>query len=181
MKFFSYAAVASGLLGLASAFPAQFTLVADNGNNVVTDGRTSLSLSLSISPCSSLTNNELFVYIVQLFVLPTPAVPDNYKTLLLSGEEGQAVTYTAVGAPPTAWQALYVVDGTTSPVNLTLPHQVAPPIANTTDFTTDPEGRLAHDGEALFVTDPQGKVWWNGVHEAGYFDPVNLVVTAYSA
>ena len=98
----------------------------------------------------------------------------------MTGTEGGAITYTAADETPTGWQNVYIVDDLLSTVNLTIPHGVPPTGVNTTGFSTNSQGILVQGGVNLFATDPQGELFWNGVHEAGYYTPANLKVTELS-
>ncbi|GKZ23235.1 hypothetical protein AbraIFM66951_001263 [Aspergillus brasiliensis] len=140
------------LAGLASAvsaasLPARFTLVGDDNTPVVTDGQN--------------------VY------LGKDSSKDTSKLILSSGSNG-ALTYLADGAVPTAWQNLYIIEDSVSPIAFTIPHSGAvPEHANTTGFGVNDEGLLTQGGRAWFAVDgygdvPSKEVYWYGAHSSEY-------------
>ncbi|OGM41716.1 hypothetical protein ABOM_009894 [Aspergillus bombycis] len=149
MKF-SVAAVA-GLFSAVSAasLPAAFTLVAEGGLTVLTDGQ-----YLYYGGNGTDASKDIAIF---------HATPDT-----------GAVSYTAKDSTPTGWQNLYVVEKDTAPVGLTRPHSGAVPEgASTIDFSVDEKGLFAHGGNAYFAVEGYGDnpvktVYWYGRHSSTY-------------
>ncbi|KAE8372211.1 hypothetical protein BDV26DRAFT_274597 [Aspergillus bertholletiae] len=149
MKF-SIAAVA-GLLSAVSAasLPAAFTLVAEGGLTVLTDGE-----YLYYGGNGTDANKAIAIF---------HATPDT-----------GAVSYTAKDASPTGWQNLYIVEKDTAPVGLTRPHSAAVPEGATTiGFNVNDKGLFAHGDNAYFAVDGYGEnpvktVYWYGRHSSTY-------------
>ncbi|KAJ5110439.1 hypothetical protein N7532_000974 [Penicillium argentinense] len=153
MKF-SLAAIAGFASAVAGVgLPSAFTLVADGGKTVLTDGN-----NLWIGANS--TTHEI--------------------AILRSGENG-AVSFTSKNGVPTAFQSLYVIDKEVSPVGLTIPHSGATPKgASTTGFGQTPKGYFSWEGKTWFSIDGYGEakekeIFWYGAHNAEYAS-VNLWV-----
>ncbi|CAK44932.1 hypothetical protein CBS115989_6979 [Aspergillus niger] len=147
MKF-SIVALA-GLVSAVSAasLPARFSLIADDNTPVLTDGE--------------------FAYIGK------DSSKKTSKLILSSGANG-ALTYLAKGAVPTAWQNLYIIENSVSPISFTTPHSGSvPKNANTTGFGVDEQGYLTQGGRAWFAVDgygdvPSKEVYWYGAHSSEY-------------
>ncbi|RAK98516.1 uncharacterized protein BO80DRAFT_466947 [Aspergillus ibericus CBS 121593] len=140
------------LAGLASAvsaatLPARFSLVTDNNAPVLTDGQ--------------------YAYI------GNDTSKSTQKLILTSGTNG-ALTYLAKNAVPMAWQNLYIIEDSVSPISFTIPHSGAvPKNANTTGFGVNEQGLLTHGGKAWFAIDgygdvPAKEVYWYGAHNSEY-------------
>ncbi|KAF5866711.1 hypothetical protein ETB97_009868 [Aspergillus alliaceus] len=152
MKFsIAAAAAAAGLLSAVSAasLPAAFTLVAEGGSTVLTDGE-----YLYYGGNGTDANHKIAIF---------HATPDT-----------GAVSYTAEDQTPTGWQNLYVVEKDTAPVGLTRPHSGAVPEgASTVDFSVNDKGLFAHGGNAYFAVEGYGDnpvktVYWYGRHSSTY-------------
>ncbi|RAK89670.1 hypothetical protein BO79DRAFT_287166 [Aspergillus costaricaensis CBS 115574] len=141
------------LAGLASAvsaasLPARFSLIADDNTPVLTDGQ--------------------YVYI------GNDTSKSTSKLILSGGANGGGLTYLAKGAVPTAWQNLYIIENSVSPISFTQPHSGAvPDNANTTGFGVNEEGYLTQGGRAWFAVDgygdvPSKEVYWYGAHSSEY-------------
>ncbi|KAJ5116840.1 hypothetical protein N7456_001188 [Penicillium angulare] len=154
MKF-SIAAIAGLASAVTASLPAAFTLVADGGYTVLTDGQ-------NLWVGANATTHPI--------------------AILRSGSNG-AITYTSQSAPPTAWQNLYIIPNEVSPPALTVPHSGATPRgANETAFGVTKDGLFAHDGKAWFATDglhyslqDPKEIFWYGAHNAEY-GSINLYV-----
>ncbi|KAI9931382.1 hypothetical protein ASPWEDRAFT_169775 [Aspergillus wentii DTO 134E9] len=151
MKF-SIAAL-SGLVGVISAaavpasLPAAFTLVADGGKTVLTDGSHAWV-------GGDVTNTTEIL-------------------ILRSGSNGM-VSFTGKDAVPTAFQNLYIVENSVSPVGLTVPHSAAiPENGSMNKFGVNEDGYFTHDGNAYFAIDGYGdavskELYWYGAHSSEY-------------
>ncbi|KAJ5979623.1 hypothetical protein N7481_006921 [Penicillium waksmanii] len=146
MKF-SLAAIAGFASAVAAAkLPAAFTLVADGGNTVLTDGE-----HLWIG--TNTTTHEI--------------------AILRSGANG-AVSFTSQNGVPTAFQSLYIVENSVSEIGLTRPHSGATPKDVTTiGFDQTAKGYFARKGDAWFAIDGYGEnkakeIFWYGAHNAEY-------------
>ncbi|CEJ61537.1 hypothetical protein PMG11_10068 [Penicillium brasilianum] len=155
MKF-SIAAIA-GLASAAAAasLPAAFTLVADGGRTVLTDGENAW---VGVNS----TTHEILI--------------------LRGGGDNGPVSFTSKSQTPTGFQSLYIVENEVEPVGLTRPHSAAVPEgANTTGFGVNDEGYFTHNGNAWFAIDgyDDGKtakeIYWYGSHNAE-FGGINLWV-----
>ncbi|GES57972.1 hypothetical protein ATEIFO6365_0004004800 [Aspergillus terreus] len=126
----SLAAVSSFVAAsVAASLPAAFTLVADGGNTVLTDG-TNAYISKNGSDYPAL------------------------DILILHSSNNQ-VTYTAEDSTPTGWQNLYVIEDKVDPIALTVPHSGATPEgANMTGFGMTDDGYFTFNGVQAFVVDP---------------------------
>lgn len=70
-------------------------------------------------------------------------------------KNGDMLTYTAQGQPPTAFQNLYVIQNDVQPIALTVPHSgAAPQGANFTGFGVNDDGYFTFNGAPAFATDP---------------------------
>merc|ERR1712187_243697 len=129
MKF-SIAAATALFAALTTALPEAFTLVADGGNTVLTDGQ---KLLIGADPAS-------------------------HEILILRGSnEATGVSFTSTDQTPTGFQTLYVVDGQVAPVGLTLPHSGATPEGASLDgFGTDKAGYFPHEGKNYFGIEGYG-------------------------
>ncbi|KAL4928968.1 uncharacterized protein BDV17DRAFT_262448 [Aspergillus undulatus] len=146
MKFFAtVAAFASA--AAAATLPSAFTLVGDGGQTVLTDGQ-------YLYVGGNTTSNEVAIF---------HATPDT-----------GAVSFTSQNGVPTAFQSLYIVEKTVSPVGLTIPHSGATPEgASTTDFGVNEEGYFTHAGKDYFAVEgygsnPQKTIYWYGAHSSTY-------------
>ncbi|OQE18641.1 hypothetical protein PENSTE_c017G07326 [Penicillium steckii] len=156
MKF-SIAAIAGFASAVAAAkLPSAFTLVADGGKTVLTDGQ-------NLWVGANTTTHEI--------------------AILRSGENG-AVSFTSKDGVPTAFQSLYIVKDSVSPVGLTIPHSGATPKdATTIGFDQTEKGYFAHNGKDWFsvdVPDEAGpkEIFWYGAHNAEY-GTINLWVKEF--
>ncbi|KAI2786894.1 hypothetical protein POX_g09290 [Penicillium oxalicum] len=148
MKF-SLAAVAGfASAALAASLPEAFTLVADGGETVVTDGQ-------NLFVGSDANANEVLV--------------------LRGNAENTMLSFTSKNSTPTGFQNLWVVENDVLPVGLTLPHSAAyPEGASETGFGVNDDGLLTHNGEAYFAVDGYAsgdkplKVYWYGRHSSTY-------------
>ncbi|KAF7587683.1 hypothetical protein BBP40_006868 [Aspergillus hancockii] len=130
MKF-TFAASSFIAAALAASLPESFTLVADGGNTVLTDG------THAIVDASQASTLEIL--------------------RLQSGGSG-AITYTRQGSPPTAWQNLYVIKDDTQPIALTIPHSGnTPDGAELTGFSVTEDGYLTFNGETSFGLSAENK------------------------
>ncbi|KAJ5151669.1 hypothetical protein N7492_009964, partial [Penicillium capsulatum] len=158
MKF-SLAAVAGFVSAISAAgLPGAFTLVADGGKTVLTDGQ-----NLWIGTNTS--TQEIAV--------------------LRGTGQNSPITFTAKDQTPTGWQNLYIIEDSVSPVGLTIPHSGATPKgANTTGFGVNEKGYLTQGGRDWFAIDGYGsekevkEIFWYGAHNAEYA-AVNLWVKEY--
>ncbi|RHZ63412.1 uncharacterized protein CDV56_101801 [Aspergillus thermomutatus] len=152
MKF-SVAAASSFIAAtVAATLPEAFTLVAEGGYTVLTDG------------------TNAFI----------GADATTHPILLLRPASNGMVSYTAQDQTPTGWQNLYVVQDTNEPIALTVPHSGATPAgANLTGFGVNDEGYFTVGGETLFgVLADAGEskeVYWVG-GEDGQFQNAPLWV-----
>ncbi|KAE8368001.1 hypothetical protein BDV27DRAFT_123092 [Aspergillus caelatus] len=124
MKFTLAAASTFFTAALAATLPKSFTLVADGGNTVLTD------------------NTHAIVDFTQANTL---------KILRLNSQDGATITFTQEGAPPTAWQNLFAIEGKSEPLGLTTPHSGATPtgaVLNAWGITED--GYLTFQGQNSF-------------------------------
>ncbi|PYH89370.1 hypothetical protein BO71DRAFT_444628 [Aspergillus ellipticus CBS 707.79] len=147
MKF-SIAAIAGLASAVAAAsLPARFSLVADGNKPVLTDGQ--------------------YAYI-------GGNVTAQLQKLILSSGPTGGLSYTAKDAVPTAFQTLYIIEDSVSPIQLTIPHSGATPKgANTTAFGVNEQGQLTQGGKAWFAIDGYGdvaekQVYWYGAHNSEY-------------
>ncbi|RMJ21956.1 hypothetical protein PHISP_07170 [Aspergillus sp. HF37] len=142
-------AVSAAAAPAASTLPEAFTLVADGGYTVMTDG-----YNLFYGNGSS---NDA----------------DKEIAILRAGTNG-AISFLAKDAVPTAFQNLYVVEDTVLPVRMTVPHSAAMPDGGDLNgFGVNDDGYLTHDGKAWFAVDGYGdnpvkKVYWYGSHNSVY-------------
>ncbi|OJJ64207.1 hypothetical protein ASPSYDRAFT_140754 [Aspergillus sydowii CBS 593.65] len=159
MKF-SLATIAAFASAVAAAtLPSSFTLVADGGSTVVTDGQ-------YLYVGGDVTNKtEIAIF---------NATPDT-----------GAVSFTRKGAVPTAFQNLYVVEKTVLPVEFTVPHSGnTPEGASTLDFGRNDDGYFTHAGKDYFAIEGYGDakvktVYWYGAHSSTY-KAVNLWVKEFN-
>ncbi|KAF7589818.1 hypothetical protein BBP40_003628 [Aspergillus hancockii] len=144
-------AAAAGLLSAVSAasLPAAFTLVAEGGLTVLTDGQ-----YLTYGHNGTDANHKIAIF---------HATPDT-----------GAVSYTAQDASPTGWQNLYIVEKDTAPVGLTRPHSGAVPEGATIlNFGVNEEGYFTNGDNAYFAVEGYGDnpiktVYWYGRHSSTY-------------
>ncbi|KAJ5101361.1 hypothetical protein NUU61_003583 [Penicillium alfredii] len=148
MKF-SVATIAGFASAISAAsLPAAFTLVADGGATVLTDGEHAFI-------GANATKNEILI--------------------LRGNGENSPVSFTSKNAKtPTAFQSLYVVDKSVEPVGLTVPHSGAVPEGgSTTGFGVNKDGYFTHNGNAWFAVDGYGEnpvkeIYWYGAHNSEY-------------
>ncbi|KAJ5949873.1 hypothetical protein N7454_001457 [Penicillium verhagenii] len=152
MKF-SIAAI-TGLAGAVTAtLPAAFTLVAEGGKTVLTDGQ-----NLWIG--GNTTTQEI--------------------AILRSSNNGD-VSFTSKSETPTGFQTLYMIPNDVEPIAFTVPHSGAMPQgANMTGFGANAKGLFTHGGKAWFAVDGYGdqeakEIFWYGAHNAEY-EGANLYV-----
>lgn len=94
--------------------------------------------------------------------------------LVRGGSPNGLVSYTAKNAVPTAFQNLYIVEDSVSPVGLTLPHSGAVPEGgNVTSFGVNDEGLFTQGGKDWFAIDGYGEnkvkeIFWSAAHNAEY-------------
>lgn len=94
--------------------------------------------------------------------------------LVRGGSPNGLVSYTAQNGVPTAFQNLYIVEDSVSPLGLTLPHSGAVPEGgNTTGFGVNEQGLFTHGGKAWFAIDGYGdnevkEIFWYAAHNAEY-------------
>ncbi|KAE8149871.1 hypothetical protein BDV25DRAFT_120382 [Aspergillus avenaceus] len=149
MKF-SLAAVAGFLSAVSAAsLPSAFTLVAEGGLTVLTDGQ--------YLYYGSDTDDKREIAIFH-------ATPDT-----------GSVSFTSKKATnPNSWQNLYVVEKDTAPVSMTVPHSGnVPEGASTLDFGVNDDGYFTHAGNAYFAVEGYGDnpvktVYWYGRHSSTY-------------
>ncbi|PLN80180.1 hypothetical protein BDW42DRAFT_171359 [Aspergillus taichungensis] len=137
---------------LAASLPSSFTLVAEGGNTLLTDGNHAL-------------------------IAPHLA---NHLPILILNRIGDQITYTSDDAPPFTWQNLYVVEGDIEPIGLTNPYTGAMPAnASISGFGVNEQGHLTHKGNTEFGTlaaaEDDKPIWWLG-YSSGRFDGVPLWV-----
>ncbi|KAL4908829.1 hypothetical protein BDW74DRAFT_73454 [Aspergillus multicolor] len=157
MKFSLATAAAFVSAAAAATLPSAFTLVADGGNTVLTDGE-------YLYVGGNTTTNEIAIF---------HSTPDT-----------GAVSFTSQSSTPTGFQNLYVVEKTVLPVELTRPHSGAVPEgASTLDFGVNEKGYFTHSGKDYFAIDgygdvPQKTIYWYGAHSSEY-KAVNLWVKEF--
>ncbi|KAJ5344279.1 hypothetical protein MYU51_003221 [Penicillium brevicompactum] len=147
MKF-SLAAL-TGFVGAISAasLPNAFTLVAEGGKTVLTDGQ-------SAYIGANTTTHDILI--------------------LRGGSPNGLVSYTAKNGVPTAFQNLYIVEDQVAPVGLTIPHSGAVPEGgNLTGFGVNDKGLFTHGGKPWFSVDGYGdnpvkQIYWYAAHNAEY-------------
>ncbi|KAL1856233.1 hypothetical protein Plec18167_006544 [Paecilomyces lecythidis] len=145
----------AGLISAVSAasLPSAFTLVAEGGYTVLTDGSNAFLGSDSA----------------------------NYEILILNSAPNGAVSFTSKNQSPTGWQNLYVVEQGSQPVGLTSPHSGAVPQGATINgFGVDDNGYFTQNNKSAFSvlqTDqgPTKKLFWEGEYNATFF-PSDLYV-----
>ncbi|KAJ5548369.1 hypothetical protein N7513_005603 [Penicillium frequentans] len=152
MKF-SIATVAALASAVSASLPAAFTLVADGGKTVLTDGQ-----NLWIG--ANTTTHEI--------------------AILRSSNTGD-VSFTSKDETPTGFQSLYMIPNEVEPLAFTRPHSGAMPKgANMTGFGVNNKGYFTHGGKAYFAVDgygsnPAKEIYWYGSHNAEYM-AANLYV-----
>ena len=98
----------------------------------------------------------------------------NPSPIVRGGSPNGLVSYTAKNAVPTAFQNLYVVENSVSPVGLTIPHSGAVPKGgNLTSFGVNEQGLFTHGGKAWFSVDGYGdnpikEIFWYAAHNSEY-------------
>ncbi|KAJ6022709.1 uncharacterized protein N7446_013060 [Penicillium canescens] len=147
MKF-SIAAITGFVSAISAAtVPSAFTLVAEGGKTVLTDGQYAFV-------GANTTDHEILI--------------------LRGGSPNGLVSFTSKDGVPTAFQNLYIVEDSVSPLGLTLPHSGAVPQGgNTTGFGVNDKGLFTHGGKAWFAVDGYGQnpvqqIYWYGAHNAEY-------------
>ncbi|KAJ5209225.1 hypothetical protein N7449_003604 [Penicillium cf. viridicatum] len=131
----------------AASLPDAFTLVAEGGKTVLTDGQNAYINA-------NTTDHEILI--------------------LRGGSPNGLVSYTAKNGVPTAFQNLYIVEDSVSPLGLTVPHSGAVPEGgNTTGFGVNDQGLFTHGGKAWFAIDGYGEsevkeIFWYAAHNAEY-------------
>ncbi|KAL4759285.1 uncharacterized protein BDW70DRAFT_84500 [Aspergillus foveolatus] len=157
MKFSLAAAAAFVSAVTAATLPSAFTLVADGGSTVLTDGE-------YLYVGGNTTTNEIAIF---------HSTPDT-----------GAVSFTSKSSTPTGFQNLYVVEKTVLPVGLTRPHSGAlPEGASMLDFGVNEEGYFTHADKDYFAIEgygdnPQKTIYWYGAHSSTY-RAVNLWVKEF--
>ncbi|KAJ5384268.1 hypothetical protein N7517_002179 [Penicillium concentricum] len=147
MKF-SLATITAFVGAISAAnLPNAFTLVAEGGKTVLTDGQNTYI-------GANTTDHEILI--------------------LRGGSPNGLVSYTAKNGVPTAFQSLYIVENSVSPVGLTLPHSGAVPEGgNVTGFGVNDQGLFTHGGKDWFAVDGYGdskvkEIYWYGAHNSVY-------------
>ncbi|BCR91178.1 uncharacterized protein ACHE_70021A [Aspergillus chevalieri] len=152
----SIAAVSSFIAAaVAASLPESFTLVADGGKTVLTDG------------------SNAFI----------GGSTDDKKILVLrGGSGGSQVTYTADDQTPTGWQNLYAITNANKPIALTVPHSGATPEgANINGWGVNDDGYFTFNGKQAFAVqsdDGAQKIYYLGAGE-GQFQKTPLYVKKY--
>ncbi|KOS40980.1 hypothetical protein ACN38_g8153 [Penicillium nordicum] len=147
MKFSLAAITAFAGAISAASLPNAFTLVAEGGRTVLTDGQNAYINA-------NTTDQEILI--------------------LRGGSPNGLVSYTAQNGVPTAFQNLYIVEDSVSPLGLTVPHSGAVPEGgNTTGFGVNDKGLFTHGGKAWFAIDGYGEnevkeIFWYGAHSSEY-------------
>ncbi|KAE8353849.1 hypothetical protein BDV28DRAFT_99285 [Aspergillus coremiiformis] len=150
MKF-SLAAIA-GLLSAVSAasLPATFTLVAEGGFNVVTDGKNLYFGVTKIDATHKIANFH--------------TVPETGALKVVTYTAGETGTITTT-------QDLYILENENGPVTLAPPSGSIPAGASATHFGVTDDGFLDHDGKAYFAIEGYGEnpvktIFWSGGHSS---------------
>lgn len=131
----------------AASLPDAFTLVAEGGRTVLTDGQNAYINA-------NTTDHEILI--------------------LRGGSPNGLVSFTAKNGVPTAFQNLYIVEDSVSPLGLTVPHSGAVPEGgNMTGFGVNDQGMFTHGGKAWFAIDGYGEnevkeIFWYAAHNAEY-------------
>ncbi|PLB34746.1 uncharacterized protein BDW47DRAFT_111581 [Aspergillus candidus] len=139
-------AAAVPAVSAAPALPKAFTLVAEGGYTLLTNGE-------NIYFGGNGTDKEILI--------------------LHSGPNG-ALSYTQQNAVPTAFQNLFIVEKEVSPLGLTRPHSGAlPEGGNMTAFGVNERGFLTQGGNDWFAVEGYGdnpvkEVYWYGRHSSTY-------------
>ncbi|KKK16919.1 hypothetical protein P175DRAFT_0497291 [Aspergillus ochraceoroseus IBT 24754] len=146
MKF-SLATIAAFASAVSAAtLPAAFTLVAQSGSTIVTDGE---------------------------YLYQGPDAAGKEIAIFHSGTNG-AVSFTSKSETPTGWQNIYVIENAVDPVGLTRPHSGAiPDGGNMLGFGVNDQGYFTHDGNDYFSVDgygesPEKTIFWYGSHNSEY-------------
>lgn len=167
MKF-SLATITAFVGAISAAnLPNAFTLVAEGGKTVLTDGQNAYI-------GANTTDHEILIrkYPVVHNLDPPPNI--NAFFLVRGGSPNGLVSYTAKNGVPTAFQNLYIVEDAVSPLGLTLPHSGAVPEGgNITGFSVNDQGLFTHGGKAWFAIDGYGdnevkEIYWYGAHSSTY-------------
>ncbi|KAI9375166.1 hypothetical protein BJX61DRAFT_191973 [Aspergillus egyptiacus] len=147
MKF-SLASIAAFVSAVtAASLPPAFTLVAEGGSTVLTDGQ-----YLYVN--GNTTSQEIAIF-------------------RSNGDTGM-VTFTSKDSTPTGFQNVFVVENTVLPVELTRPHSGAVPEgASMSDFGMTDDGYFTHADKDWFAVDgygsnPQKTIYWYGAHSSTY-------------
>ncbi|KAL3475682.1 hypothetical protein BJX99DRAFT_154407 [Aspergillus californicus] len=158
MKFSLATVAAFASAVVSTSLPSSFTLVADGGLTVLTNGQ-------YLFVGGNTTSNEIAIF---------QATPDT-----------GSVSFTSKNAAtPTAFQNLFVVEKSVAPVELTVPHSGnTPQHASTLDFGVNDDGYFTHANKAYFAVDgygsnPQKTIYWYGAHSSEY-RAVNLYVKEF--
>ncbi|KAL4804406.1 hypothetical protein BDV18DRAFT_143113 [Aspergillus unguis] len=158
MKFSLAAAAAFVSAVTAASLPSSFTLVADGGKTVLTDGE--------------------YLYV------GGDAVNGKEVAIFSATPDTGAVSFTSENATATGFQNIYVIEKQVSPVGMTRPHSgQVPDGASTSDFGVNDDGYFTHAGNAYFAIDGYGdvaqkEVYWYGAHNSEYMN-VNLYVKEF--
>lgn len=165
MKF-SLAAI-TGFVGAISAasLPNAFTLVGDGGKTVLTDGQGAFV-------GANTTTHDILIR--RLSSLPSSIFLElsNVSPTVRGGSPNGLVSYTAKNGVPTAFQNLFIVEDSASPIGLTVPHSGAVPEGgNITGFGVNEKGLLTHGGKDWFAVygygdNPVKQIFWSGAHQA---------------
>ncbi|KGO69463.1 hypothetical protein PITC_014180 [Penicillium italicum] len=131
----------------AASLPNAFTLVAEGGDTVLTDGQ--------------------YAYI-------GANTTDHEILILRGGNPNGLVSFTSKNGVPTAFQNLYIVENTVLPLGLTVPHSGAvPEDGNITGFGVNDQGLFTHGDKSWFAVDGYGDseaktIYWYGGHSSTY-------------
>ncbi|KAJ5771147.1 uncharacterized protein N7511_003198 [Penicillium nucicola] len=147
MKF-SIAAITGFVSAISAAtLPSAFTLVAEGGKTVLTDGQNAFV-------GANTTDHEILI--------------------LRGGSPNGLVSFTSKSDVPTAFQNLYIIEDSVSPLGMTIPHSGAVPQGgNMTGFGVNDKGLFTHGGKAWFAVDGYGsnpvkEIYWYAAHNAEY-------------
>ncbi|KAK5807686.1 hypothetical protein VI817_001944 [Penicillium citrinum] len=160
----------------AAKLPSAFTLVADGGKTVLTDGQ-------SLWVGANTTTHEIAIRKSLHYLNDSIITPNLNASTVRSGQNG-AVSFTSKNGVPTAFQSLYIVENSVSPVGLTVPHSGATPEGATTlGFDQTEKGYFAHKGKDWYSVDVPNEagpkeIFWYGAHNAEY-GAINLWVKEF--
>lgn len=177
-------AVSAAAVPAASAaptLPKAFTLVAEGGYTLLTNGGTFLNPSITlwlplIAFQKTSTSAATAPTRISSSVSPSihPISRTNHLTNAVHSGPNGALSYTQRNAVPTAFQNLFIVEKEVLPLGLTRPHSGAlPEGANMTAFGVNERGFLTQGGNDWFAIDGYGEnpvkeVYWYGRHSSTY-------------